>query len=138
MATTAIPMPRVKHGKPLIGLKTIKIGAREAVELAGDNVAQPGFIAVPIWAICRLRWRPGGTGAKPTGCVCARDAPNKIPRGTVCAIVPTKRAAARAPPDPAPTEWLRYAVGSPGRPWATYFIPLEEASGRARRRSASA
>lgn len=35
-------MPRVQHGKPLMGLKTIKIGAREAVELACDNVAHRG------------------------------------------------------------------------------------------------
>ena len=97
-----------------MGLKTIKIGAREAVELACDNVAHHGEQPL-AWFDCgsdldnlTLAMAAGWERRKSTGCGCARDAPKNLKRD-MCAIVPTKRPAARAPPDPTATE-LRYAA----------------------------
>jgi hypothetical protein len=80
-------VPGVAHTKPggeaFMGLKTIKIGGREAAELACDSVAHRGEPPT-AWFDCgsdlgnlSLAMAAGWERRKPTGCGCARDAPNK-------------------------------------------------------------
>jgi hypothetical protein len=88
LAVGTIPVPGVAHTKPageaLMGLKTIKIGAREGVELACDNVAHRGEPPT-AWFDCgsdlgnlALAMAAGWERRKANGMGCARDAPNKI------------------------------------------------------------
>jgi hypothetical protein len=99
-----------------MGLKTIKIGAREAVELACDNVAHRGEQPI-AWFDC---------GSELDNLTLAMAAgwerrpamrPTRSKSGTVCAIVPKKRPAAKAPPNPASTERLAIPCGS----WTSLF-----------------
>ena len=101
-----------------MGLKTIKIGAREAVELACDSVAHRGEQPI-AWFDCGSEldnltlamaagWERRNANAM---WLCPRCAQQDR------AIVPKKRPAAKAPPNPASTERLAIPCGS----WTSLF-----------------
>ena len=101
-----------------MGLKTIKIREREAIELACDNVAHRGEQRVAwfecgsdladLWLAMAAGWE-----RKANGMWLSRDASSKVYSGTDRVIVPTKRAAAKAPPSATANERFARPLGKP-------------------------